>query len=181
MQKVEVGQDIRPVGSDIMEGEVVLGRGALMGPGEVCSLVSEKCFTFFFYQVGLLAAVGVTEVKVAAAPSVAVLSTGGFLSYNLETITTQGNELQEPGEDLKPGHIRDSNKTTLITLLQSKGFKARDAGVAKDDLQQLADVLKAALDTSDLLVTTGGVSMGDRDLLRQVPKKSPKSKRNPNL
>ena len=139
-------------------------------------------FHLFFYQVGLLAAVGVTEVKVAAAPSVAVLSTGGFLSfYNLETITTQGNELQEPGENLKPGHIRDSNKTTLITLLQSKGFKAKDAGVAKDDLQQLADVLKAALETSDLLVTTGGVSMGDRDLLRQVPKKSPKSKRNPNL
>ena len=89
--------------------------------------------------------------------------------------------MQEPGENLKPGHIRDSNKTTLITLLQSKGFKARDVGVAKDDLQQLADVLKAALQTSDLLVTTGGVSMGDRDLLRQVPKKSPKSKRNLNL
>jgi len=137
-KKVEVGQDIRPVGSDIREGEVVLGRGALMGPGEV----------------GLLAAVGVTEVQVAVAPKVAVLSTG--------------NELQEPGESLKPGHIRDSNKTTLITLLQSKGFEAKDAGVAKDDIQQLTAVLKSALETSDLLVTTGGVSMGDRDLLRQV-------------
>merc|ERR1719220_3083729 len=137
-KNVEVGQDIRPVGSDISEGELVLGRGALMGPGEV----------------GLLAAVGVTEVQVAVAPKVAVLSTG--------------NELQEPGESLKPGHIRDCNKTTLITLLQSKGFEAKDAGVAKDDIQQLTAVLKSALEISDLLVTTGGVSMGDRDLLRQV-------------
>merc|ERR1719300_2130570 len=137
-KKVEVGQDIRPVGSDISEGEVVLGRGALMGPGEV----------------GLLAAVGVTQVQVAVAPSVAVLSTG--------------NELQEPGESLQPGHIRDSNKTTLISLLKSRGFEAKDAGVAKDDIQQLTAVLKSALETSDLLVTTGGVSMGDRDLLRQV-------------
>ena len=54
VQKVEVGQDIRPVGSDIMEGEVVLGRGALMGPGEVSSLVSEKCFTFFFTRLASL-------------------------------------------------------------------------------------------------------------------------------
>ena len=83
---------------------------------------------------------------------------------------TKGNELQEPGESLKPGHIRDSNKTTLITLLQSKGFEAKDAGVAKDDIQQLTAVLMSALETSDLLVTTGGVSMGDRDLLRQVRK-----------
>jgi len=137
-KNVEVGQDIRPVGSDIREGEVVLGCGALMGPGEV----------------GLLAAVGVTEVQVAVAPSVAVLSTG--------------NELQEPGEKLKEGHIRDSNKTTLITLLKSKGFEATDAGVAKDDLKSLTAALKSALEKCDLLVTTGGVSMGDRDLLRQV-------------
>ena len=55
-----------------------------------------------------------------------------------------------------------------MSLLKSKGFEARDAGVAKDDIQQLTAVLKSALETSDLLVTTGGVSMGDRDLLRQV-------------
>ena len=69
---------------------------------------------------------------------------------------------------MRPGHIRDSNKTTLISLLKSRGFEAKDAGVAKDDIQQLTTVLKSALETSDLLVTTGGVSMGDRDLLRQV-------------
>ena len=81
---------------------------------------------------------------------------------------SQGNELQEPGEKLKEGHIRDSNKTTLITLLKSKGFEATDAGVAKDDLKSLTAALKSALERCDLLVTTGGVSMGDRDLLRQV-------------
>ena len=138
LSAVVAAQDVRPVGSDIRAGEVVVGRGAVLGPGEV----------------GLLAAVGVTEVRVAAAPAVAVLSTG--------------NELQEPGEELRPGHIRDSNKATLLGLLGSRGVAARDAGVAKDDLQALTAALTAALATAQVLVTTGGVSMGDRDLLRQV-------------
>jgi len=134
----QVGQDIRPIGSDIALGETVLSAGTIMGPGEV----------------GLLAAVGVTQVLVSKLPRVAVLSTG--------------NEIQEPGEELLPGHIRDSNKTTLLSLLASGGVKAVDAGIAKDDLENLTTALKTAFDQSDILVTTGGVSMGDRDLLRQV-------------
>jgi len=134
----QVGQDIRPIGSDIALGETVLSAGTILGPGEV----------------GLLAAVGVTEVLVARLPRVAVLSTG--------------NEIQEPGEDLLPGHIRDSNKTTLLALLASNGVQAVDAGIARDDLGTLTAALQAAFEKSDVLVTTGGVSMGDRDLLRQV-------------
>eukprot|EP00090_Calanus_glacialis_P034649 TRINITY_DN5842_c0_g1_i4.p1 TRINITY_DN5842_c0_g1~~TRINITY_DN5842_c0_g1_i4.p1 ORF type:complete len:345 (-),score=111.04 TRINITY_DN5842_c0_g1_i4:36-1049(-) len=133
-----VGQDIRPIGSDIAMGETVLSAGTILGPGEV----------------GLLAAVGVTEVLVSKLPRIAVLSTG--------------NEIQEPGEDLLPGHIRDSNKTTLLALLASNGVQAVDAGIAKDDLGTLTAALQSAFDKSDVLVTTGGVSMGDRDLLRQV-------------
>jgi len=134
----QVGQDIRPVGSDIALGETVLSKGTILGPGEV----------------GLLAAVGVTEVLVSKLPRVAILSTG--------------NEIQEPGEELQPGHIRDSNKTTLLALLASNGVNAIDAGIAKDDLVNLTNALQSAFDQSDVLVTTGGVSMGDRDLLRQV-------------
>jgi len=134
----KIGQDIRPIGSDIALGETVLSKGTILGPGEV----------------GLLAAVGVTNCKVSKLPRVAVLSTG--------------NEIQEPGEDLLPGHIRDSNKTTLLSLLSNSPVTPIDAGIAKDDLETLTGALKSALKNSDVLVTTGGVSMGDRDLLRQV-------------
>ena len=133
-----VGQDIRPVGCDIKAGEKVLTAGTVLGPGEL----------------GLLAAVGVTEVVVSSLPTVTVLSTG--------------NEIQEPGEQLLPGRVRDSNKTTLLALLDSAGIPARDGGIARDDLAALTEALRAALEVSDLVVTTGGVSMGDRDLLRQV-------------
>ena len=102
----------------------------------------------------MLAAIGVTEVLVSKLPRIAVLSTG--------------NEIQEPGEELLPGHIRDSNKTTLLALLASNGVQAVDAGIAKDDLGTLTAALQLAFEKSDVLVTTGGVSMGDRDLLRQV-------------
>merc|ERR1711892_1186263 len=138
MKAPHIGQDIRPVGSDIALGETVLSKGTILGPGEV----------------GLLAAVGVTQVLVSKQPRISVLSTG--------------NEIQEPGEDLLPGHIRDSNKTTLLALLASNGVDAADAGIAKDDLETLTSALQSALEKSDVLVTTGGVSMGDRDLLRQV-------------
>merc|ERR1719419_1132947 len=134
----KIGQDIRPIGSDIALGETVLSKGTILGPGEV----------------GLLAAVGVTNCKVSMLPRVAVLSTG--------------NEIQEPGEDLLPGHIRDSNKTTLLSLLSNSPVTPIDAGIAKDDIETLTGALKSALKNSDVLVTTGGVSMGDRDLLRQV-------------
>ena len=133
-----VGQDIRPIGSDIALGETVLSKGTILGPGEV----------------GLLAAVGVTKVLVSKLPRISVLSTG--------------NEIQEPGEALEPGQIRDSNKTTLLALLASNGVTAADAGIAKDDLETLTKALQSAFEKSDVLVTTGGVSMGDRDLLRQV-------------
>lgn len=106
-----------------------------------------------------------------------------------------GNEIQVPGEQLLPGHVRDSNKTTLTMLLKDKvlsgypcsvsinhfllpckalsfypfqGFGVVDAGIARDDLSELTGKLRSALGQADLLVTTGGVSMGDRDLLRQV-------------
>ncbi|XP_068200311.1 gephyrin [Palaemon carinicauda] len=134
----EVGQDIRPIGSDIAANEVILTTGTLLGPSEV----------------GLLATVGVTEVLVIAKPIVAVMSTG--------------NELQEPGEPLKEGHIRDSNKTTLIALLKQHNFPFIDAGIARDEPTELLNILKTALSEADILVTTGGVSMGERDILRPV-------------
>ena len=134
------GQDIRPVGCDIQTGETVLRCGTVLGAGEL----------------GLLAAVGVSRVSVGARVTVTVLSTG--------------NEIQEPCEQLRPGHVRDSNKTTLVTLLRTSDVPCdvRDGGIARDDLTLLTNTLSDALNNSDVVVTTGGVSMGDRDLLRQV-------------
>ncbi|XP_042227810.1 gephyrin-like [Homarus americanus] len=132
------GQDIRPLGCDIATGQKVLACGTLLGPAEL----------------GLLATVGVTEVLVVNKPTIAILSTG--------------NELQEPGEPLREGHIRDSNKTTLMSLLRQYGYPVINAGIAKDDPTALLSSLKYAFSQADVLVTTGGVSMGERDILRPV-------------
>ncbi|XP_063217717.1 gephyrin [Bacillus rossius redtenbacheri] len=134
----KVGQDIRPVGSDIKEGEVVLRKGAVLGPSEL----------------GLLATVGVVHIQVYKLPVTCLLSTG--------------NELQEPGQPLEPGHIRDSNKTTLIALLQDHGFPVEDIGIAKDNPKSMLAKMKEALSAGDLVVTTGSVSMGERDILKEV-------------
>lgn len=140
MKIPKVGEDIRPLGSDIQAGQLVLASGSTLGPAEL----------------GLLATVGVTSIQVYRCPKVAVLSTG--------------NELQDPkeGEPLKAGHIRDSNKTTLLALLQEHGFSAIDMGIAPDEPQALLDALQKSLSCADVVVTTGGVSMGERDLLKSI-------------
>ncbi|XP_065570003.1 gephyrin-like isoform X2 [Artemia franciscana] len=130
------GAEIRPIGSDIKEGDIVLRKGSCIGPSEV----------------GILATVGKTDVKVYRSPTVAVLSTG--------------NELQIYTEKLIPGRIRDSNQPMLMSLLSKQGFNVKGGGIAEDNLDSLVARLKSALSDADILVTTGGVSMGEKDLLR---------------
>ena len=143
LKSPSVGLDIRKIGSDIESGSKVLSKNSRLGPAEL----------------GLLATVGASEISVFRRPIVGILSTG--------------NELQDPTNDpdLKEGggKIRDSNKTTLISLIRGEGgMPVKDLGIAIDDPQILLDKLKESLSDIDILVTTGGVSMGDRDLLRQV-------------
>ncbi|XP_073982294.1 molybdenum cofactor synthesis protein cinnamon [Rhodnius prolixus] len=137
---VKSGQDIREVGSDILKGETVLQKGDLITSPEM----------------GLLATVGVTKVPVYKLPIVAVLSTG--------------NELVDPDEPLGEGLIRDSNKTTLLSLLKENGFTGLDMGVSKDEPTELMRNLKKCLASSDVVITTGSVSMGDKDYLKSVLK-----------
>ena len=143
LKSPSVGLDIRKIGSDIESGSKVLSKNSRLGPAEL----------------GLLATVGASEISVFRRPIVGILSTG--------------NELQDPTNDpdLKEGggKIRDSNKTTLMSLIRGEGsMPVKDLGIAIDDPQILLDKLKESLSDIDILVTTGGVSMGDRDLLRQV-------------
>ncbi|XP_013776811.1 gephyrin-like isoform X2 [Limulus polyphemus] len=133
-----VGQDIRPPGSDVKQGTVVLSSGSNLGPAEL----------------GLLATVGTTKVSVYCKPRIAVLSTG--------------NELVRPDEFLQPGCIRDSNKTSLKSLLQHRGFTVVDAGIAIDNHEDLVKKFKKAFEVADVVVSSGGVSMGERDILKQV-------------
>lgn len=134
----KVGQDIRKVGSDIHGGTVVL----------------EKYTRISAATVGVLATLGFTEVKVIRRPTIAIVSTG--------------NELCNADEPLKPGQIYDSNKLTLLLLLQRYGYKALDAGIAKDTPDSVKFILEKAFEHSDFIITSGGVSMGEYDLLKQV-------------
>ncbi|XP_060074353.1 gephyrin-like [Ylistrum balloti] len=138
MKPPSVGQDIRPMGSDIAKGEKVLCKGQKLSPSEL----------------GLLATVGVTHVPCFKQPVVGVMSTG--------------NELLEPDEALREGKIRDSNRTTLIAQLQEHNFPVLDLGVAKDSPDSLLKLMKSSLEKVDVIVTSGGVSMGEKDLLRHV-------------
>uniref|UniRef100_A0A672MZM3 Gephyrin n=1 Tax=Sinocyclocheilus grahami TaxID=75366 RepID=A0A672MZM3_SINGR len=132
------GQDIRPIGHDIKRGECVLAKATHMGPSEI----------------GLLATVGVTEVEVQKFPVVAVMSTG--------------NELLNPEDDLHPGKIRDSNRSTLLATIQEHGYPTINLGIVGDNPDDLLNALNEGISRADVIITSGGVSMGEKDYLKQV-------------
>ncbi|XP_022528533.1 gephyrin a isoform X14 [Astyanax mexicanus] len=136
--QVRPGQDIRPIGHDIKRGECVLAKGTHMGPSEI----------------GLLATVGVTEVEVHKFPVVAVMSTG--------------NELLNPEDDLHPGKIRDSNRSTLLATIQEHGYPTINLGIVGDNPDDLLNALNEGISRADVIITSGGVSMGEKDYLKQV-------------
>ncbi|GJQ65340.1 hypothetical protein Trydic_g7455 [Trypoxylus dichotomus] len=133
-----LGQDIREIGSDIREGELVLGK-----------LQKIKAS-----HIGVLATVGRTTVTVFKRPSIGVLSTG--------------NELQRHDEKLRSGHIRDSNKLTLLNLLIEYGYTGRDCGIARDEPDSVKEAIQRAFEENDILITSGGVSMSEFDLIKEV-------------
>lgn len=135
---VEAGAFIRPIGSDIAAGQVVLAAGARLGAAEV----------------GLLATVGATSVPVHRRPVVGVMSTG--------------DELVEPDASPGPGQIRDSNRFSLMAALREAGAKAVDLGIAPDSWEALTAFVEAGLTRCDALLTSGGVSMGELDLVKPL-------------
>ncbi|KAL3266261.1 hypothetical protein HHI36_010441 [Cryptolaemus montrouzieri] len=133
-----LGQDIREVGTDIPVNSKVLSKKDVLSASHI----------------GVLATVGYTKVKVFRQNSIGILSTG--------------NELRSHHDTLGPGQIRDSNKLTLINLLRQYNYNASDCGVAKDEPTSLKNALCKALSANDIVITTGGVSMGEFDLIKKV-------------
>lgn len=136
-REVPVGADIRPAGDDIRAGEVVLRAGTPVGAGERALLVS----------------IGALQVAVHRSPRVAIVATG--------------SELVPPGSPLGPGQIVDSNGVMLADLVGAHGgVVVRTAAGVADRRDATREALAAALDGCDVLVISGGVSMGAHDHVR---------------
>lgn len=134
------GQWIRRRGEDVVRGAVVLAAGSRLGPAAM----------------GLAASVGAARLRVARRPRVAVFSTGDELVMPGET----------PPERMRPGAIYNSNRFTLRGLVQALGGECRDLGIVPDNREATRAALRAAAQGNDLIVTSGGVSVGEEDHLR---------------
>ncbi len=135
---VTANENVMKKGSDLKKGSVVLKKGQVLGSSEI----------------GVLAALGLTQVKVLKIPIVAVLSTGG--------------EVTEPGKPLPPGKIYDINAYSISTAVIESGGKPVYFGVVPDDKAALAKALHTAVASADMLITSGGVSVGPRDYTPQI-------------
>lgn len=135
------GQNIRSAGEDIRMGSEVLPAGQRLGPADL----------------GLLTSLGVVRVRVFRRIRVALLSTG--------------NEVLEAGAPLKPGQVYDSNRSALHGALEALGVEVLDLGLVLDDREALEAALKRGGEEADALISTGGVSVGDYDLVKEVLEK----------
>lgn len=132
------GDHVRDAGGDVRAGQQVFAPGTVIGPAHV----------------GVLASLGCVEVPTFGRPRVGVLSTG--------------DELREGPKPLAPGQIRDSNRPMLLALVDAAGCEAVDLGIAADDEAYVTRVIARALQQCDALVTSGGVSVGDYDVVKAV-------------
>ena len=133
----KAGANVRRVAEDVRAGDVVIPRGARLGPAEI----------------GLLASIGVQRLFVTRRPRVAVLATG--------------SELVPLGRPLGPGQIRNSNSFTAGGQVALAGGDPILLGIARDDLDETRRLLGAALE-NDVVITSGGVSVGEYDFIKQV-------------
>ena len=133
-----VGQHIRKLGDDVQVGETILRQGTWLGPT----------------QIGLLAAIGQDRVSVRPRPRVVVISTG--------------SELVEPGSQIASGQVYDANSYMLTAAAVDAGAIAYRVGIIGDDANELKERIEDQLIRADLVVTSGGVSKGAYDVVKQV-------------
>lgn len=139
LESVPVGTAVRPAGGDFTSGELVLASGARLDPVELA----------------LLATAGAAAPLVSLRPRVAIMATG--------------DELQPPEVgSLRPGQIRDSNRPLMRALVEESGGEVLDLGIVPDRESELIAALEQAARETDAIVTSGGVSMGEYDLIKRV-------------
>ncbi len=134
----QCGQHVRHAGDDIQQGSNVLAVGKKIGAAEV----------------GLLASLGISHIKVARRVRVAFFSTG--------------DELRSVGEPLADGQIYDSNRYTLFGMLQQAGVDFTDMGVVRDQPEAIEQALITAAKHAEVILTSGGVSVGDADFVKDA-------------
>ncbi len=132
------GENIRCAGEDITINSLVLEQGKRVSP----------------LDIGLLASLGITHVKVFRRTRIAVLSTG--------------DELKAVGEPLNPGELYDSNRQTLLALLSRINVAVIDCGLVADDPQKIRTAFESAIAQADVIISSGGVSVGDADYTKDV-------------
>lgn len=132
-EAITAGRNVRRAGEDLRAGEVVLGAGRVLDPAGL----------------GVAVAAGLGAVSCARRPRVAIVATG--------------DELKAPGEPLAPGELHDSNLATLSALALQDGCDLVSAAKAGDSLEATVDALGPALDGADVVVCSGGVSVGPHD------------------
>lgn len=138
-EEVPFGFSVRPVGENYKEGEVLIAKGAKLD----------------FAEIGVLASLNVSQVRVQRKPKVAILSTG--------------SEILDVGQkQTNPSQIRSSNQFTLAALAKKVGAEVHRSPLEKDDKETIERTIKDALAHSDIVVTTGGVSVGDYDFVKDI-------------
>ncbi|KAI4129492.1 MAG: hypothetical protein LQ338_002209 [Usnochroma carphineum] len=143
---IKPGENVREVGSDVKAGETILKKGE-----EITAIGGE---------LGLLASVGKKEVSVYQKPVVGVLSTGDEIVQH-----------DRPGP-LRLGEVRDTNRPTIMAAVKGWGYEVVDLGIAKDKQTSLEHSLRTAMRSASVIITTGGVSMGELDLLKPTIERS---------
>lgn len=136
--KLSAGQNVRIQGSEAKKGTLALENGSLLNAPAI----------------GFLAGLGIHELMVYPKPKISVILTG--------------NELQQPGLTLNYGQVYESNSYALTAAIREMGILNVDIFSAEDDLNTLSEVLKIALNHSDLVLLTGGVSVGDYDFVTRA-------------
>ena len=137
-ESVDKTGNVRFTGESVMEGQQVMDKGKHLRPPEVSMLASLNC----------------AEATVHRKPTVAIVSTG--------------DELTPLGEPLEPGKIRDSNRYGLYAQVEEAGGIPIDMGIAPDDEAETERIFRAALAKTDALITSGGVSVGEHDVVKSV-------------
>lgn len=137
-RELKPGDYVHVIGQDVARGQIALTAGTTLGAADI----------------GILATFGMTRISVYRRPRVAVLATG--------------DEVVEPGETRPGGAVRDSNRYALMAAVREAGGEPISLGIARDDITVQRQAILRGLEQADVLITSGGVSMGTRDLIKPL-------------